>query len=164
MLFRTEKLWRPCLLKAVDGEGGPVPRAEDLKLNRVMGADPSQPSVGVIGELSRALASGRVALSNVLDLISLEARRASIALIWMVVLAVVAAICIAVAWLGLMAALTMGAVSLGLTSVASVIAVASINLLVGAILIKVSIGISRDLLFSATRRQIVGKSPVPPSP
>jgi hypothetical protein len=163
MRFGTEKLWRPFLLKAVGGAGGAVPRAEDLTLDRVPGADGSRPSGGVLGELSSALASGRMALSSMLELISLEARRASIALLWMVALGVIAAICIVAAWLGLMAALAMGVVSLGLAPVASVILVALINLVAGAILIKVSIGMSRDLLFSATRRQVAGKAPVPPS-
>jgi hypothetical protein len=163
MLFGTEQLWRPCLLKAVGGEGGPAPWAEDLGLNSARATGPSQPSAGVLGELSRALVSARAALSNILELISLEARRAGIALMWMVVLGAVAAVCLVAAWLGFMAAFAMGAISLGLTPIAAVIAVASINLVAGAILIKVSMGMSRDLLFSATRRQVAGQFPVPPS-
>ena len=154
-MFDTEKLWHPCRRMAVGGEGG--------ALQTAVGVEPGQPLVGVVGELSTALASARATLSNILDLISLEASRAGIALMWMVAFGVVAAVCMVAAWLGLMAALAMGAVALGLTPVAAVIAVALVNLLAGAILIKVSIGMSRDLLFSATRRQVAGKSPVPPS-
>jgi hypothetical protein len=162
MLFGTEKLWRPCLLQAVGGDVGPASWVEELALNSANAAGPSQPSVDVLGEVSKALASARAALSNVLELISLEARRAGIALMWMVALGAVAAICLVAAWLGFMAALAMGAISLGLTPIAAVIAVALINLVAGAILIKVSIGMSRDLLFSATRRQVAGQFPVPP--
>ena len=84
---------------------------------------------------------------------------------WMAAGGVVAAICIAAAWLGLMAALAMWAVSLGFPPIAAVIAVAVINLAAGAVLIYRCIGMSRDLVFSATRRQLAGKSPVrPPAP
>jgi hypothetical protein len=123
------------------------------------------PAAGVLEELSSALASARSALSNFLDLVSLEARRAGLALMWMVAWGFVAAICIVGAWLGLMAALAMWAVSLGFPPIAAVIAVAVINLIAGAVLIYVCIGISRDLLFSATRRLVAGKSPdKPPAP
>jgi hypothetical protein len=162
MLFGTEKLWRPRLLKAVGGESGPASWADGLALNSAHATGPSQPSVDVLGELSTALTSARAALSNVLELISLEARRAAIALMWMVALGAVAGVCLVAAWMGLMAALAMGAISLGLTPIAAVMAVALINLGAGAILIKVSIGMSRDLLFSATRRQVAGQFPVPP--
>ena len=65
-------------------------------------------------------------------------------------------------WLGLVAALAMWAVSLGLPPIAAVLAVAVINVTAGAVLIYVCLGISRDLLFSATRRQVAGKFPVKP--
>ena len=72
---------------------------------------------------------------------------------------------IVLAWLGLMAALAMWAVSFGLPPIAAVIAVIVINLVAGAVLIYVCIGMSRDLLFYATRRQVAGKCPVkPPAP
>jgi hypothetical protein len=123
------------------------------------------PAAGVLDELSGALASARAAVSGFVDLLSLEARRAGLALMWMVVGAVVAAICMVGAWLGLMAALAMWAVSLGLSPITAVIAVAAINLIAGAVLIYVCIGASRDLLFSATRRQVAGNSSVmPPAP
>lgn len=100
----------------------------------------------------------RSALSNFLDLLSLEARRAGLALMWMVALGVIAAFCFVAAWLGMTAALAMGAVALGFPPIAAVIVVAAVNLLAGAALITVSIGMSRDLLFSATRRQLAAKS------
>ena len=162
MLLGTGNRWLSCpSCKAVAGEGGPAAWADGSAQNNALRAAPSQLSTGLIDTLSGALASARATLSNVLDLISLEARRAVLALIWMAALALVAAICMVAAWVGLMAALVMGAVSLGLTPLAAVIAVAALNLAAGAVLIKASIGMSRNLLFSATRRQVAGKSPVP---
>ena len=157
MLFGTEKLWRPCLLMAVGGQGGPAPWAKDVPPGDARGIGDSQPSSGFLGELSNTLASARSTLSNVVDLISLEIARAGVALVWMVALGVVAAFCLVMAWLGLIAALVMGVISLGFTPVAALIVVALINLVVAAILIKLSMAMSRDLLFSATRRQVAGK-------
>ena len=123
------------------------------------------PPAGVLDELSGAFSSARAALASFLELMSLEARRAGLTLMWMVVWGFVAAICIVGAWLGLTAALAMWAVALGFDPIAAVLAVAAINLLAGAALIYVCIGMSRDLLFSATRRQVAGLSPVkPPRP
>jgi hypothetical protein len=83
----------------------------------------------------------------------------------MVALGLISAICIAAAWLGLMAGLVLGVVSLGVSAITAVVATAAINLLAGGVLIYVGIGKSRDLLFSATRRQVAGQSPVmPPTP
>ncbi len=123
------------------------------------------PAGGLLAELSRAFASAHAGFSNFIDLLALEARRAGLALVWMVASGLVAAICIVAAWLGAMAGLAMWAVSLGSPPIAAVIAVAVINLLAGAVLIYVCIGMSRDLLFSATRRQVAGECPVkPPAP
>jgi hypothetical protein len=122
-------------------------------------------TAGVLDELSGAFASARAALSNFLDLISLEARRAGLALVWMIAFGLVAAVCIFTAWLGLMAALAMWAVALGFSPIAVAIVFALSNLVAAAVLIHVCIGISGDLLFSATRRQVAGHSPVqPPAP
>jgi len=123
-------------------------------------AESRLPTAGM--QLASAFASARAALSNLLDLMALEARRAGLALMWMVAWGLVAAICIVAAWLGLVAALAMWAVSLGLPPIATVLAVAVINVAAGAVLIYVCLGISRDLLFSATRRQVAGTSPVKP--
>ena len=120
------------------------------------------PTAGMLEGLASALASARATLSNLLDLMALEVRRAGLALMWMVAWGLVAAICIVAAWLGLVAALAMWAVSLGLPPIAAVLAVAVINLAAGAV-ICVCLGISRDLLFSATRRQVAGKSLVKPA-
>ena len=157
------RLQRP--YSVVPAEAGAAPAADAPAQSDAVRAETRLPTVGVLDELSSALASARAALSNFLDLVSLEARRAGLALLWMVAWAVVAAICIVAAWLGLMTALAMWAVSLGFSPIAAVIAVAVINLGAGAVLIYVCIGMSRNLLFSATRRQVAGTSPVrPPAP
>ena len=123
------------------------------------------PALGALEELSGAFTSARAGLSEFLELMSLEARRAGLALVYMVASGLVAAVCMVAAWLALMAALAMWAVALGLPPIAAVIAVAAINLLAGFGLIYVCIGVSRDLLFSATRRQVAGRPLVtPPSP
>ena len=139
-----------------------------LPLERTQGALPAQggpPAAGLLEDLSSAFDAARAAFSNFLELIALEARRAGLALVWMVACGLVSALCIAVAWLGLMAAFALWAVSLGFPPIASVIAIAAINLAAGAGLIKVCIRMSHALLFSAVRRQVAGQSPVqPPAP
>lgn len=121
------------------------------------------PTPGVIDELSSAFSSARAALAGFLELMSLEARRAVLALVWMATCGFIAAVCMVAAWLGLMAVVAMWAVSLGLPAIVAVIAVAAINLVAGAVLIRVCIGLSEDLRFPATRRQVAGLSPVAPT-
>ena len=115
------------------------------------------PAPGVIDELAGVFASARATLSDFLDLLSLEARRAGLALMWMVVCGVMAAACIVSAWLGLMAALVIWAVSMGSSPLLAVIVIALMNGAAGALLIYRSISVSHDLRFSATRRQLAGK-------
>lgn len=115
---------------------------------------------GVIEELSRVFSAIRTACSDFLELLSLEARRAGLALMWMVICGVVAALCIVSAWLGLMVALIMWAVSLGCPPAVAVLGITIINCAAGAALIYRGISMSHDLLFSATRRQLAGKTPV----
>ena len=116
------------------------------------------PAPGVIDELGGVFASARAALADLLDLLSLEARRASLALMWMVVCGIVAAACIVSAWLGLMAALVICAVSLGYPALAAVLVVALMNAAAGGALIYRGVSMSHDLRFSATRRQLAGNA------
>lgn len=118
----------------------------------------SAPASGVLTELSGVIDSAHASLSNFLELAALEAQRAGFALVWMVAWGGVAAICIAATWLGLLAALAMWAISLGLSPSAAVAILALLNLVVAAVLIRVCIGLSRDLLFPATRRQLAHES------
>ncbi len=124
----------------------------------------SAPTAGVLGELSNVLAFARETVSAFLDLLTLEARRAGVALVRMMVGGLLAAICIVTAWMGLMGALVMYVVSMGLLPIAAVILVAAINLVVGGGLLYWCIAVSRELLFTATRRQLAaGPSMAKPS-
>lgn len=114
------------------------------------------PPAGVLDELSKLLAFARDALSDFLDLVSLETRHAGLALIWMIVGGLVASIFIVTAWAGLMAALAMAMVSLGMLPLAAVIAVTAVNLIAGVGVLYWCVRLSRHLLFSATRRQLAG--------
>ena len=126
---------------------------------------PAPPETGVMAEVSSALANSRALASNVLDLLSLEARRAAFALVWMIAGAVAGAICLVTAWLGLMAACVMAAITLGLLPVAAAMLVAGVNLLAGVGLLYACRRTGRNLLFAATRRQIAGTASLPvPSP
>jgi len=128
-------------------------------------AETIRPPAGILAALSSALAEARTALSSFLDLVTLEARRAGLALMWMVAVGVAAALCVVVAWLGLTAALAMWAVAGGLPPIAAVVLLAAVHLLAGAGLFYLCAGMSRDLLFPATRRQVAGPSRVaPPAP
>ena len=118
------------------------------------------PPSGVLDEFSKLLEFARETLSGFLELVSLEARRAGLGLVWMIVGGLVATIFIVTAWAGVMAALAMYIVSLGMLPLAAVIVVAAINLVAGAGMLYWCIGLSHDLLFSATRRQLAGASEV----
>jgi len=123
------------------------------------------PAAGVLDELSGAFSSARAALAGFLELMSLEVRRASLALVWMAACGLIAAICVLAAWLGLVAAFALWAVSLGLPPIAAAIAAAAINVVAAILLSYVCIAMSRNLLFSATRRQVAAEPPgEPPAP
>jgi hypothetical protein len=168
VFFAAGSAWlarHPCGV-APAGGGAASPAADTLPPGDA-GArvDTNVPAPRVLDELAGALASARGGLANFLDLLSFEARRAGLALMWMVAWGFVAAICVVAAWLGLMAALALWAVSLGLAPIAAVLAIAVLNCVAAGGLFYMCIGMSHDLLFSATRRQVAGKSPVkPPSP
>ena len=118
---------------------------------------------GVFEELARAASSARETFSSFLNLVALEARRAGVALVWMVVGSIAAALFVVTAWLGLMAALVMGAMLIGVPAITAVVIVALINLGMAAVLVYWCIGKSRDLLFPATQRQLAGKTAVKPA-
>ena len=111
-------------------------------------------ATGLVEELSGALAGARGLLSNILDLFTLEARRAGLTLALMVACGAAGAILVAAAWLGLMAALALWAVEAGISWQAALAAVAFANLAIAGALFWLCARVSRDLLFSATRRQL----------
>jgi uncharacterized membrane protein YqjE len=125
---------------------------------------PEPPAAGVFDELSGTLVSARDTLLNFLDLLSLESRRAGLALTWMIMLGLVAAICIVTAWLGTMGALVIGALYLGYPLITAVIAIVLLNGVAAALLIHACMRNSRALLFSATLRQLAGESSIKISP
>src|SRR4029434_1938240 len=127
------------------------------------GDETRSPMAGMLEEVMGTLASARAALTHFLDLFSLEARRAGLALVWMIAVGFAAAACAVTAWLGIMAALAMWTVSLGLPPIAAAIVLAGLNLAACAVLAYRCIGMSRDLLFPAIRRQVAGITPIPPS-
>jgi len=139
---------------ALPGHGG-VTRAGDASSDAR--AEVRSPPRGVLEELSATFASARRVLCDFLVLLSLETRRAGLALVWMVAFGAIAAILVVTSWLGLMAALALWAVSLGIPWVTAVTVISLANLLAAAIVTYVCIRMSRDLLFPATRRQLEPK-------
>lgn len=117
---------------------------------------------GIIEALSGLLASGRAALAHFLELLSLEARRAYLAIVWMAILGIVAAVCAVSAWLGVMAVLVIGFAALGLPLLAAVLVVALLNAAASAVLVYAITRKSHDLLFSATRRRLTGTASATP--
>jgi hypothetical protein len=113
-------------------------------------------AAGVPGELSKVLDSARAGFANLLRLASLEARRASLALLWMLVLGLLTVVLLAAAWAGLMAVLVLWAMSVGAPALGAAVIVAAANLLAALLLIRGCVGLSRDLLFTATLRQVRG--------
>ena len=111
-------------------------------------------SNGIAEDLSGAFASARWLLSSLLDLFTLEARRASLTLVLMLACGAVGAILVVAAWLGLMAALALWAVAAGISWQAAIAAVAIANLAVAGVLFCLCAWVSRNLLFPATRRQL----------
>ena len=139
---------------ALPGHGSAA-RAGDASPDVKAGA--RSPPRGVLDELSATFASARRVLCDFLVLLSLETRRAGLALVWMVAFGAIAAILVVTSWLGLMAALALWAVSLGIPWVTAVTVISLANLLAAAIMTYVCMRMSRDLLFPATRRQLGAK-------
>lgn len=113
-----------------------------------------QGSKGIVEELSGAFASARWLLSSILDLFSLEARRAGLTLVLMLACGAVGAILVVAAWLGLLAALVLWSVSLGVGWEVALAQMALANLVLAGLLWWLCAWMSRALLFPATRRQL----------
>lgn len=107
--------------------------------------------------LGQAIRAWRAALADTLSdglrLLALEGRLAGLSLATMLGLALLAALLIASAWLALLAALLIGLNHWGLPWWVGLLLVAALNLLLGGLLIRRIIRLSRNLLFSASRRQ-----------
>lgn len=151
----SDKAWeRPGSHGAAPSGAGSLPAQEMRAPAAQTGVAAGLPTAGVLKELSRALSSMGATLTGFLELIALEARGAGVALIWMVAGSFLAVVFFASAWLALLVAAALWAVSLGLSPIAVAIALAVTNLLAGAALIYGCMALSRALLFSATRRQL----------
>ena len=118
---------------------------------------PQTGATGIVEDLSGAFAGARSLLSNVLDLFTLEARRAGVTLVLMLACGAIGAILVVAAWLGLMAGLALAAVAHGIGWQAALAAVAFANLAAAAALFWLCAVASRSLLFSGTRRQLRAK-------
>ncbi len=118
------------------------------------GAAPAQR--GAFDELSGTFDAMRVTVSAFVALAALEARRAGLSLIGMAACVAFAAVCAVIAWLGIIAALMLGAISLGLNAAGALVAGAALNLVVGFVLVRLASSLGTGLWFPATRRQIAG--------
>lgn len=154
----SDKVWeRPRSHGAAPSEAGTLPVREMPAPAAQTGVASGLPTAGIFKELSRALSSMGATVTGFLELVALEARGAGVALVWMVAGSFLAVVFFAGAWLALLVAAALWAMSLGLSPIAVAIAVAVINLLGGAALIYGCIALSRALLFSATRRQLAAQ-------
>jgi membrane associated rhomboid family serine protease len=118
---------------------------------------PQVTATGIVEDLSGAFAGARGLLSNLLDLFTLEARRAGLTLALMLACGAIGAILVVAAWLGLMAALALWAVAYGIGWEAAIAAVAFANVAAAAALFGLCGAMSRGLLLSGTRRQLRAK-------
>jgi uncharacterized membrane protein YqjE len=142
---------------AFPGHGGAARTGDASPGGKAAPEGTHAPPHSVLDELSDTFVSARRVISDFLELLSLEARRAGLTLVWMVACGAVAAILVVTAWLGFMAALALWAVSLGIPWAIAVAAISLANLLAAAITALVCMRMSRDLLFAATRRQLEAK-------
>ena len=118
---------------------------------------------GVLGEVSNVISSARRVATGMVDLVVLEGRRAGLALAWMLGLGVAAAILGVTAWLGLMAVAALALMAAGLSPIWAVLLVVLLNLAVAGGAVFVCVKKSKDLLFTASRRQL-SRGSVPAKP
>jgi hypothetical protein len=117
-----------------------------------------QQAGGVLDELSNTAAAARHAVAALFELLTLEARRAGVALAWMLALGVGAGILGVTAWLGLVAALVLCAVAMGLAPIVALILLVALNLAGAAVAAWLCMRMSKDLLFPSSRRQLAAKA------
>jgi hypothetical protein len=121
-------------------------------------ADTPRAATGLLGTIAGAFTSARQVLGNFVELVTLEARRAGLALTWMVALGAIAAMLVVTAWLGFMVAFALWLISQGMTPAGAIALVALANLLVAIAVGFACFMLSRNLLFPATRRQLKPRS------
>ena len=118
----------------------------------------SPPGTGVLGEVSNLLSSGRRIVSGFVDLVVLEGRRAGIALAWMAGLGLAAGLLAVTAWLGLMAVAALALMAADVSPLLAILIVVVLNLAAAGGAVFVCVKKSKDLLFTASRRQISSKA------
>ena len=116
------------------------------------------PGTGVLGEVSNLMSSGRRIVSGFVDLVVLEGRRAGIALVWMAGLGLAAGLLAVTAWLGLMAITALALMAADVSPILAVLIVVVLNLAAAGGAVFVCVKKSKDLLFTASRRQISSQS------
>jgi len=109
---------------------------------------------GVVAELSGAFAGARAVASDLLDLFGLEAQHAGLTVVLMLACGAAGALLFAAAWIGLMAALALWAVTHGIGWEGALGAVACATLVAALALGGLCVRVSRGLAFPATRRQL----------
>lgn len=119
------------------------------------------PADGIFSGIAGAFSSVRRIFADLFRLFSLEVRRAGLTLMWMVALGAMAALLAVTAWLGLMGAAALWAVSHGATWASAIVAIALANMVAAAASMFVCVTMSRNLLFPATQRQLDASSTRP---
>jgi hypothetical protein len=143
-------------------DAGPVPSDTHSPGAPSGAADERVPEpTGVFSEMSRVAASARETFASFLELVTLEAQRAGVALVWMVAGGIGAALLGVTGWLALVAALAMWLVALGMPPIGAMLAIAVASAAAAGGLVYWCMTMSRALLFSATRRQLAGKPRAP---
>jgi uncharacterized membrane protein YqjE len=117
----------------------------------------SPPGTGVLGEVSNLFSSGRRVVAGFMDLVVLEGRRAGIALAWMLGLGLAAGLLAVTAWLGLMAMAALALMAADVSPILAILIVVVLNLAAAGGAVFVCVKKSKDLLFTASRRQIASK-------
>ena len=137
-----------------------APASDGERLPAVEGSAPA----GALDELFGAFASAREAVARFLELFRLEARLAGRSLLWMLALMLFAALCFITTWLGISVAIVVGIAWAGLSVLAAVSIVTALNLMLVFALTMVCARLSRNLRFTATRRQLsAGRATTPES-
>jgi len=116
---------------------------------------------GVLDEVSNVVAAARRTVSGFFELLTLEARRAGLALAWMVALGTAAALLGVTAWLGIVTTLVLCVMALGVTPILAVLLFVVLNIAGAAAAVYVCMNMSKDLMFPSSRRQLAAKVDTP---
>ena len=126
---------------------------------------PAAPAVGLLDSLVELLRELPGLVSDRVELLSLELRRAGLALAQIVALVVVAAVLVATAWLALWVGVTaMLVLTLGLHWAAALLLVLLLNLGAAALALYRARGLTSRLTLPATRRHLMIQPPRTASP